>query len=272
MMNRLQKILSTVLVLLASSTFAQTKVAIPNNGASIDGYWYPSGTPSSPQAPSIVALHGCGGMMQGKDKPNARTVGYAKLLNNRGWHVLFVDSLSSRGVKSVCGGKNEVTQAQRVTDVQAAVAYLAARSNVDAKRIGVLGFSHGGTSTLLSNDARVTYANAPRAFVAFYPGCGETSSRQMQWQPARPVLMQLGAADDWTSPLPCQSLAALHPNLVTQDTYADAHHGFDADGTVPRAVQLDTPKGMKIVHTGGNPAAKEAAQAKLVAFFKEHFK
>ncbi len=268
MMKLLQKLAVGLLVLLGACAHAQTLLKIANNGVALDGYFY---TASSSKAPAIVALHGCGGMLEKRGQPNARTKSYAKILNEQGWHVLFVDSLTARGVKSVCGGNSQVTQAQRVTDVQAAVAILAKREEVDDSRIGVLGWSHGGTAALMANDKSVTYANEPRAFVAFYPGCGEAGAHKMVWQPAKPVLMQLGAADDWTSPLPCQSLAARWTTLVRQDTYADAHHGFDAEGTVLRAVRLDTAKGAKTVHTGGDPKAKAAAQAKLIAFFKDYF-
>jgi dienelactone hydrolase len=212
-------------------------------------------------------------MLEKKGWPNARTKNYAQLLNAQGWHVLFVDSLTARGVKSVCGGNSQVTQAQRVTDVQAAVAFLAKREEVDDSRIGILGWSHGGSTTLLSNDKSVDYVVAPRAVVAFYPGCSDAKGRQMTWQPAKPVLMQLGAVDDWTSPIPCQSLATQWKDLVHQDTYANAHHGFDSNGSGPaRAIQLSTPRGNKTVHTGGEPTAKAASQAKLIAFFKEHLK
>jgi len=251
---------------------AQTLIKIDSKGAAIDGYFYAAKTTVSPKAPVIVALHGCGGMMEKREQPNSRSKNYARLLNEQGWHVLFLDSLTARGVKSVCGGKTDVTQAHRVADVQAAVTYLAKHSDADVERIGVLGFSHGGTATLLSNDVSVKYAANPRAFVAMYPGCGEDVARQKTWQPVNPVLMQLGAADDWTSPVPCQTLAAQWPSLVRQDTYAGAHHGFDSEGTVLRAIQLNTPKGVKTVHTGGEPTAKATAQAKLISFFKEHLK
>ena len=272
-MKLLQKLVSGLLVLLGTCAHAQTLLKIDNQGTKLDGYYFAAPTTTAtPKAPAIVALHGCWGMLNPKGTPNARTLAYAKLLNAQGWHALFVDSLTARGVKSVCGGNSKVTQAQRVTDVQAAVAFLAKHADVDAQRIGILGFSHGGTAALLSNDASVSYATPPRAFVAMYPGCSELAARAMSWQPVKPVLLQLGAADDWTSPVPCQNLADQWKDKVTQDTYPNAHHGFDSDGTVLRAVTLDTPKGKKTVHTGGNPAAKAAAQAKLISFFKEHFK
>jgi dienelactone hydrolase len=261
-------VLAAISVLVSFLANAQTRLKIDNQGVALDGYFYAA---NSPKAPTILALHGCGGMLNPRGQPNLRTVAYSKFLNEQGWHVLFLDSFTARGVKTVCGGFREVTQAQRVTDVHAAVAFLSKREEVDAQRIGILGWSHGGTTTLLANDKSVVFANAPRAALAFYPGCGNGRGGVMVWQPARPVLMQLGASDDWTNPVPCQSLTARWPEFVQQNTYANAHHGFDADAPV-RPLALNTPSGAKTVHVGGDPAAKAVSQAKLVAFFKEHFK
>ncbi len=256
------------ILMLAIVGHAQTLLKIDNQGVQLDGYFY---TTNSLKAPTIFALHGCGGMLNPSGRPNLRTVAYSKFLNEHGWHVLFLDSFTARGVKSVCGSGGNVPPSLRVTDVQAAVAFLAKRDDVDASRIGILGWSHGGSTTLLANDKNVQYAAQPRAALVYYPGCGDGMGR-MNWQPARPILMQLGAVDDWTSPIFCQRLAAQWTDLIHQDTYANANHGFDSDGPV-RPVQLNTPRGgSKTVHTGGEPAAKVASQAKLVAFFKEQFK
>ncbi len=263
------------LFFLTSLANAQTHLKIKNGDVQLDGYFYAAQTADGRKAPAIVALHGCGGMLGSHDQPNMRSKNYAQLLNGQGWHVLFLDSFTSRGVKSVCGGNQQVTQAQRVTDVQAAIAFLAKRVDVDADRLGILGWSHGGSTTLLANDKNVAYAAAPRAAFAYYPGCGngiDLGVGRADWQAARPVLMQLGAVDDWTNPIFCQRLAARSGTLVKQDTYANANHGFDSEGSTVIAIHLNTPRGAKTVHTGGEPAAKAAAQAKLIAFFKEHFK
>jgi dienelactone hydrolase len=222
------------------------------------------------KAPTIIALHGCGGMLNAKGEPNVRTQNYAKLLNEQGWHVVFLDSLTARGVKSVCGGKNDVTQAQRLQDVRAAVAHLAKQEWVDAQRIGILGWSHGGTATLIASAKGVNYAVQPKAAVAFYPGCGSAARfAQAAWQPAFPLLMQLGAADDWTDPAPCQQLAAMHN--IEQMTYANAHHGFDSDAKVVQVKAIISRTTGQPVHVGGEPAAKVTSQAALIAFFKKAF-
>lgn len=270
-MKPLTKLLAMLFVIFGLlDAQAQTLVKIDNAGLAVDGYFYAASSDDSRKAPAILALHGCGGMLNLQGKPNLRTAGYAKLLNADGWHVLFLDSFTTRGVKSVCGSGGNVPPSMRVGDVQAAMAYLAKRQDVDAARMGILGWSHGGSTTLLANEKHLLYENPPRAAVAFYPGCGDGLGR-IHWQPARPILMQLGSDDDWTNPVSCQRLAAQWSDLVKESTYPRAHHGFDSDAPV-RPVQLSTPRGAKTVHAGGEPTAKAASQAALIAFFKEQFK
>jgi dienelactone hydrolase len=222
------------------------------------------------KAPTILALHGCSGMLNAKGLPNLRVQGYAKLLNAQGWHVVYLDSLTSRGVKSVCGGKNDVTQAQRLQDTRAAVAYLAQQPWVDTQRIALLGWSHGGTATLIASAKGVNYAVQPKAAVAFYPGCGNAGAFERSgWQPAFPILMQLGENDDWTDPVPCQALAA--KNGIPQTTYPNAYHGFDSDAKVVQVPSVISRTTGKPVHVGGEPVAKAASQTALITFFKHAF-
>ena len=49
--------------------------------------------------------------------------------------------------------------------------------------------------------------------------------------------MLLGAADDWTDPVPCQSLASRFPSLIELKTYANAYHDLDVvlAQAIPRA-------------------------------------
>jgi dienelactone hydrolase len=222
------------------------------------------------KAPTVLALHGCAGMLNAKGEPNLRTQFYAKLLNEQGWHVVYLDSLTPRGVKSVCGGKNDVTQAQRLQDTRAAVAYLALQPWVDSQRIALLGWSHGGTATLIASAKGVNYAVQPKAAVAFYPGCGNAGAFERSgWQPAFPLLMQLGEKDDWTNPIPCQQLAAKHG--ISQTTYPNAFHGFDSDAKLVDVPSVISQMTGKPVHVGGDPRAKVASQAALIDFLKRAF-
>jgi dienelactone hydrolase len=220
-------------------------------------------------APTIIALHGCGGMVNAKGEPNNRTKDYAKLLNAQGWHVVSIDSFTARGVKSVCGGGQAVTLKQRVQDVQAAVAYVAQQTFADPARIALLGWSHGGTSALLATDKTLTYDIKPVTTLVFYPGCGKRSV-DTGWRAAWSVTMLLGAADDWTDPVPCQQIAAQQG--LTVHTYANAFHGFDSDAPLVQLKSITSSLTGLGVHLGGNSAAKTAAHADLIRSFQQAFK
>ncbi len=256
---------------LALATMTVHSAPIPLQNAANEPFQAHIYKAADTKAPTIIALHGCGGMLNAKGEPNNRTQDYAKLLNAQGWHVVFTDSLSPRGVKSVCGGQNTVTQAQRLQDTRAAVAYIAAQPWVDAQRMAILGWSHGGTATLIASAKGVNYAVQPKAAVAFYPGCGDARRFDaLGWQPAFPITLLLGAADDWTDPVPCQQLAAQHG--IEQTTYPNAHHGFDSDLPVTQVKSIISRTTGKPVHAGGNPEAKIAAQANMIAAFQAAFK
>jgi dienelactone hydrolase len=224
---------------------------------------------SNSKAPTIIALHGCGGMLNAKGDPNNRTNEYAKLLNTQGWHVVYLDSFSARGVKSICGGGQAVTLTQRVQDAQAAVAFVAQQSYADPGRIALLGWSHGGSTALLASGKSLDYPIKPVASMVFYPGCGKRSV-DSGWRAAWPVTLLLGAADDWTDPVPCQQIAAQQD--LTVHTYPNAFHGFDSDAPVVQLKSITSAMTGQGVHLGGNAAAKTAAQAELIRAFQHAFK
>jgi dienelactone hydrolase len=102
--------------------------------------------------------------------------------------------------------------------------------------------------------------------VLFYPGCGKLQKAEPA---AKSVLMQLGGADDWTPPEPCERLAqrwqaAGHD--VALNVYPGAYHGFDSAS--PMRFRADVPNGVssKGVHQGGNPEAAAASAKRLTEF------
>lgn len=253
----------------AVNGFAQTVISLSNTAA--EPFHLHIYLASNSSAPTVIALHGCGGMLNPKGAPNLRTNDYAKLLNAQGWNAVFTNSFTPRGVRSVCGGNNEVTQSQRLQDTQAAVAYVAAQPWADAKRIAILGWSHGGTAALLAANSGVAYAVPLKAAAMFYPGCTNAAyfGTRSGWKPAVPMLMQLGEIDDWTDPAPCQALAAAHG--IKHVTYPNAHHDFDATEPVTQRKSVLSRKTGQGVHAGGEPAARAASQAALVQFLKQAF-
>lgn len=265
---------------------AQTEVRIDaaaDGGPALPGWWFGAGAGKAAR-PALVLLHGCGGVHGRSGRLAERYTELAQRLNARGVHALVVDSLGPRGERELCTqpmAARGVSQQERRRDALLALQWLAARGDVDRARIGLLGWSHGGSAVLAATNLRhPAVAAAPvRATlaVAFYPGCSAELARG--YQPAAPLLMLLGADDDWTPPAPCQKLAetatgapdATVPAPRVQ-TYAGAVHGFD--GTAPVRVRHDVPNGVRPgggVMVGAQPAAREAARDELDAFLAAHW-
>jgi dienelactone hydrolase len=252
-----------------------SRITLPlADGSAISAHWF--ALEGDAPRPAVVALHGCGGLWDGKtDRFEQRYIDYVARLHAAGFHVLLPDSFSARGERSICLQKaraRSITVQMRRTDVAAAVRWLAAQPQVDAARIVLLGWSHGATTTLTAiNAARSDAVRPVAAAVVFYPGC--SALRQQQFVLTQPLLMLLGAEDDWTPAAHCEALIERvrerQPQAdVTLRVYPGSHHGFD--GAKPVRFRPGVPNGMdpKGVHSGGNPAARDAALAELDRFLQ----
>ncbi|HEV2610629.1 MAG TPA: dienelactone hydrolase family protein [Noviherbaspirillum sp.] len=257
-----------------------------NDGpVSLASWWIGAG--KNGRLPVIIALHGCGGLYGtagNKQKVfSGRHAAMADLLQDAGYHVLWLDSFSSRGKQSICTEKfsrRDISVADRRADVHAALRWVAARPEVDAARIALLGWSNGGSTVLSSIDAGHTDVSSntvrPAAAVAFYPGC-TAFARDAGYRNATPLLILMGEKDDWTPPDACVALerkldAASAGAPVALRLYPDSFHNFDAPG-LPVRRRLDVPNGVRPgegVTSGGNPAAREDAYRELFAFLKKH--
>jgi dienelactone hydrolase len=274
----------------AGPTAAQTAATVPSLDAPrgtpllLTAQWFPVTPPPGRAAPAMVLLHGCGG-------PYARNLGdgplrrlgererwTAERLNALGIHVLVLDSLTARGETELCTqriGTRAVTQAQRRRDALGALKWLSGQSGVDAARLGVLGWSNGGSTVLAATngrrpEVRQAVARASLA-VAFYPGC--ETDRQSGYEATASLLLLVGSEDDWTPAAPCQALAAESGGApIELAVFEGAHHGFDGAAAV--RLRRDVPNGANPgqgVHAGGHPPSREAARERLVAFIRAHW-
>jgi dienelactone hydrolase len=240
----------------------------------LTGLWFPAATAP---APAVALFHDCGGAFDRHGQLNRRMRDYAALFNRAGYHALIVDSLTPRYETELCTqrvGKRRVTQSNRRLDALGAVAYLAERTDVDAKKIGLVGWSNGGSTVLAATNLHhrdVAAALVQPAFaVAFYPGCEADLKRG--YEAAAPLLMLVGLADDWTPAGPCRALVRAAGGGFTPEIegYAGAYHGFDTEA--PVRLRKDVPNGVNPgqgVHVGGNGAAWRASQARLLKFLAE---
>jgi len=200
--------------------------------------------------PAVVLLHGCGGIRGDRD------VQWAERLANWGYVALQVDSLGPRGLSSVCGDLNIVPK--RAQDAYDAKSYLVGLPFVDRNRIGVMGWSHGGMTTLSVVDQK---RDDPfRSAIAFYPYCN-----RILFDFNAPLLILIGEKDDWTPAIYCsmQMRSAQIGHEVILKIYPDSHHGFDGEG-------IDTfIEGHRLLF---NPVAAADAIIQVKTFLAKHLK
>ncbi len=177
--------------------------------------------PGKGPSPAVVMLHGCSGL-----RPyHAR---WAERLAGWGYVALRVDSLGPRAMSSTCARPLELHPRARARDAHAARAYLARQPFVEAARIAVMGWSHGGWSVLYAVTNPGAKRRRPfRAAVALYPWC----LASLMFLDA-PLLVLIGGADDWTPARRCRRMspAGETAHRFTLKVYPGAHHGFDAEG------------------------------------------
>ena len=225
--------------------------------------------------PAIVLLHGCSGMYtpSGYVTPSYRR--WAELLAEDGYVALLVDSFNPRGQRSICEQQKRsiLESRERVEDAYAAARWLSVQPYVAAGRIGLLGWSNGGTGTLYSMRPASRMEPAFRAAVAFYPGCRALSRAATAYRPYAPLLILIGEADDWTLAEPCRELSSIARNEgagVSIVTYPGAHHSFDRVGLPvryrPNVRNLNKPDRLGAT-VGEHPQAREDAVRRTREFF-----
>jgi|KBSSwiStaDraftv2_1062776.scaffolds.fasta_scaffold26112_3 dienelactone hydrolase len=171
--------------------------------------------------PAVVLLGPCGGVTDHEYR-------WAALLRDRGYAAVVVQSLASRGVSNVCRG--EVPQVSHVArDALAALRWLSLQPGVDATRVGVMGWSHGGgaaldVSRLSARDNDFEGWPRFKAAVAYYPPCQFADVLTNT-----PTLILLAEQDDWTPPGSCQGVERDAKSVSTR-MYQGAMHGFDQPG------------------------------------------
>jgi dienelactone hydrolase len=246
----------------------------PAPGPELRLQWQPAPVPG--RRPVVIALHGCSGLQTLRGAVDDRYIEYAARWNAAGWHVLLPDSFSARGKSSICrapSAARSVTVSMRRRDVNAALQWLQSRPDVDPRRVALVGWSNGG-STVLRTIHRPEWPLAPVAAVALYPSCAGPL-RDERYAATIPLLLLVGALDDWTPPQPCEDLARRQGGrtaavAIQFVSYADSYHGFDS--AAPVRTLKDIPSGVdgRTVRVGGNSAARADALMRIDQFLRQH--
>ena len=231
---------------------------------------------SSPHpAPAVVIAHGSAG-------PDSRGPSYARVLNEAGIATLEIDMWAPRGLKGGLDRPKSIPDT--LSDVFGAFKFLASHTNIDPRRIGIMGFSWGGVLSMLTATTpyAAKYLTPGERFAAhapLYPVCylyNNAPGFEFASFTGAPVFIQCGELDTYDLPDTgeklVRSLASVAPGLLSIKTYPGATHGFDRDEP---AMTVTDPfshlgKGGEVLFAP-NPEAAAEARAATAAFFGRVF-
>ena len=245
------------------------------------GYLYRPARMSAPRAPAVVMMHGRAGAYSSRANGvydastlSLRHQAWGNAWADAGYIAVLVDDFGPRGYPQGFGRfsydsrpaeLNEVTV--RPLDAAGALAWLRARPDVIADRIGLQGWSNGGSTVLatMSPVAPAPPALAPssgfRAALAFYPGCSlHDAFVDRPLRPTAPTLVLHGTADKEVSYKRCQELvqrsrAAGGP--IDIKLFPGAAHNFDSPAE-------------SVQKRDANAIATDEAVALSLRFFAQH--
>jgi dienelactone hydrolase len=253
------------LPLCAQAADAPERVTFPSadGKTTLVGYVYRPATKSAARVPAVVMMHGRAGAYssRAKGKYNAATLSmrhkaWGRAWAKRGYVAVLVDGFGPRGYPKGFprfsydnrpDALNEVTV--RPLDAYGALAYLRSRPDVQGDRIGLQGWSNGGSAALatMSVDApgieKPTPETGFRAALVFYPACGLKGRFDRNgYLPYAPVRVFHGTADEEVSPKKCGQLVKRSRDKggdITIRFYEGATHSFDDPGRKRRSVQAN---------------------------------
>lgn len=146
-------------------------LALPTTG--VGTLLLPAGASPERPVPAMIVVHGSGGIAPGREME------YARLLNANGYAALVIDYYLPRGATADVNYMIRVlsiTEFDAISDAYHALALLQTHPDLDASRIGIMGFSYGGMAARFAMDQRIAeslHASGPRfaVHVDYYGPC-----------------------------------------------------------------------------------------------------
>jgi dienelactone hydrolase len=215
----------------ASSLPSPHQVDIPSNDGTLHAQLYkPDG---DGPFPTVIALHGCGGLAGHSEPVQVRYRDWAEQLLKAGNAVLLPDSYGSRELGPQCLAKEHrvLARRERVADVMASRAWLVQQPWAARDRISLLGWANGASALLWAVRPQLASRNVEpdfRSAIAFYPDCRLSSG--LGWSARIPTLLLIGAKDDVSSPPACRQMVDGAQGRSAQTrivVYPGAYHDFD---------------------------------------------
>ncbi len=181
---------------------------------------------STTKSPLVVIVPGSGGYKSWMQDM------VAKRLNDIGIATLVIDSFTGRGITEVATDQSKVSTAATVIDGFAALKALEGRTEIDTSRLGITGFSRGGTVAMFTQEKKLLEAMKLggiqyASHLPMYPACSTTFEKPSPT--AAPIWFLMGDKDDYTPISQCapyiERLSSAG-GLVRSKIYPNSHHGF----------------------------------------------
>ena len=219
--------------------------------------------------PTVIALHGCGGLGAQAEPVLARYRDWAEQLLKTGHAVLLPDSYGSRELGPQCRVKERrvLARRERVADVNASRQWLLQQPWVARDRISLIGWASGASAVLWAVRPQASARGIEpdfRSAIAFYPDCRVSSG--LGWSTRVPTLLLIGAGDDVSSPSACRQVvegARGRSALARIIVYPGAAHDFDRANLPLRAVAGADATLPERGHIGTDADARKDAQARV---------
>lgn len=227
--------------------------------------------------PAVVQLHGCAGL-------DPQSYRWARWFAEQRYVALVVDSFGPRGLKGDCRtAPDEPPITARFDDAMGALKYLQSQPFVRKDRVAAVGWSQGGVYAMsvingpTLDRARDRGVDLPRigfaAAVGIYPGGCAPLTRELV---VRPLLVLIGAADDWTPADVCRGMVdsmRARGADVSIVVYPGAYHYFDVEGQILEVlpnVENELKAGGHGATVGYQAEAAMDAYRQVAAFLARH--